>query len=196
MLLIRVPISFLTLDVKDAVITLAAFLFGSAVGPIISLIVAIIEMITVSGTGFWGFVMNFAGSAAFSFVAAAIFRRKRTYVGAIVGLYAATLVSTAVMLLMNLWITPLYMMVSTSEVIKLIMPLLLPFNLSKGLINAIVVLVLFQPVFLAAVRTRMVARSIFDWRAVRRRDVIFFAAALLFAAVIAVLAILRAEGVL
>jgi len=63
----RIPmVLFLKYDPKDIVITFAGFLFGplSAFG--ISVVVSLVEMITVSDTGFIGLVMNILSTCAFS----------------------------------------------------------------------------------------------------------------------------------
>ena len=53
---------------------------------------------------------------------------------------------TAVMLLFNLFITPLYMHVDRSVVAQMIPTLFLPFNLTKGTLNAALVLTLYKPI--------------------------------------------------
>ena len=65
---------FLTFDVKDALITLCAMLFGPVSGVVIALLVSLLEMVTVSGTGPWGFLMNFVSSAVFAAVGSAVYR--------------------------------------------------------------------------------------------------------------------------
>lgn len=77
MFVLRIKVSFLSFDAKDAVITIAAMLFGPGTGALISLIVATLELITVSDTGIYGWVMNFVSSAVFSMLASAIYRRSR-----------------------------------------------------------------------------------------------------------------------
>ena len=77
---------FLTLDLKDAVITLGAMFLGPISAILISLLVSFIEMITISGTGFWGFLMNFLGSAVFAAVASLVYKYRRTLIGGIAGL--------------------------------------------------------------------------------------------------------------
>ena len=54
---------FLTFDAKDAVITIGSLFYGPISGIIVSLVIAFIEMITISTTGFWGFIMNFVSTA-------------------------------------------------------------------------------------------------------------------------------------
>ena len=103
----RIPVQFLTFDAKDAVLTIAAFIYGPIAAIIMSLIPALIEFVTISGTGFWGFLMNFASSACFSFTASAIYKYKRSFNGAIIGLYASVLATTAVMMVLNILVTPI-----------------------------------------------------------------------------------------
>ena len=102
---------FLTFDVKDAIIASAAMMFGPQYGVLISFIVSIVEMISVSGTGPLGALMNFCSSAVFAAVGSLIYRYmpriKRSIAGAVVGLFVSVLSMTAVMMLLNLIITPI-----------------------------------------------------------------------------------------
>ena len=84
---------FLSLDAKDAVIAIASFIYGPMTAPIISLIVALVELITISETGPWGFLMNFAASTVFSLTASLIYKYKKTYNGVIIGFSAATAIT-------------------------------------------------------------------------------------------------------
>ncbi len=145
MLFVKIPVQFLTLDVKDSVITLCAMLFGPVYGIIISVLVPFVEMITISGTGPYGFVMNVLGSLAFSVVAGVIYKYKKTIYGAVTGLLSGAFAMIAVMLLANLFITPRYMGCTTADVVRLIPSLLLPFNVIKSVLNAAVVLLLYKP---------------------------------------------------
>ena len=132
--LVRIPVLFLTVDAKDAFICIAAFIYGPISGVLISFITAFIEMITVSGTGPYGFLMNFISSAAFSFAASYIYSKKKTIIGAIIGLYSGVAVLTAVMMVLNIFITPLYLGVAREAVIEMLPTVLLPFNLGKSLL--------------------------------------------------------------
>jgi riboflavin transporter FmnP len=53
---------------------------------------------------------------------------------------------TAVMVLMNLLLTPLFMMVPREEVIKLLMPAIIPFNLLKAGANSVVTFLAYKPI--------------------------------------------------
>ena len=158
MFVLRIKVSFLTFDAKDAIITLAGLLFGPVASLVISFTVALIEMISVSDTGFWGFLMNFLSSAAFSCTAALIYKFKRNIKGAVIGLTASVFVTTAVMMILNLLITPIYTGASTETVISMIPKLLFPFNLTKSVLNMALVLILYKPVS-RAMKAAKVLRS-------------------------------------
>lgn len=152
----RIPVQFLTFDAKDAVLTIASFIYGPISAIIMSLIPAFIEFITISSTGFWGFLMNFASSACFSFTAAVIYKYKRSLNGAIIGLYASVLATTALMMLLNILITPIYMKVPRAVVIDLLPTLLLPFNFAKALMNSAITMLIYKPVSIAMKRARLI----------------------------------------
>ena len=154
-----IKVGFLTFDAKDAVITLAGLLFGPLYALSISLAVALLEFITVGDTGIYGFIMNFLSSAAFSFFCALIYKYKKNIKGAIVGLISSVFSMTAAMLLFNIFITPLYMNVPRSVVISMIPTLFLPFNLTKALLNAAIVLILYKPVSTAMKAAKVLPRS-------------------------------------
>ena len=135
---------FLTYEPKDVVLTIGAFLFGPVAGLIMSLVVCLVEMITVSSTGPIGLLMNFLSSAVFVGVASVIYYRKKTMSRAVAGLIAAVLSMTAVMLLWNYIVTPMYMGVPREQVVGMLLPLLLPFNLIKAALNAALVLLLYK----------------------------------------------------
>ncbi len=144
MLVIHIKVSFLTMDVKDAVITLCGLYFGPVSALFISVLVPLLELITVSDTGPYGLVMNILGSVSFSVTASLIYKWKKSFFGAIAALLAAAFAMTGVMLIANLLITPYYMGVSAADVRALIPTLLLPFNALKALVNVGVVLLLYK----------------------------------------------------
>lgn len=155
----RIKVDFLTLDIKDAVITIAAMLINPVAGIAISLAVAFIEMVTISSTAFYGFIMNFLSSATFSCVASLIYRQKKSLFGAVLGLVSATASVTAVMLLANLFITPLFMKTTSDVVVALIPKLLLPFNLTKAVLNAAIVMMIYKPISEALARAKVIKKA-------------------------------------
>ncbi len=148
---------FLSYEPKDALIVIAAFMFGPASGVIISFLVSFIEMITISSTGIIGFLMNFIASCSFVLPPALMYSKMRTKKGAVYGLISGTLCMTIIMLLWNYSITPLYMHVERSVVAGMLLSVFLPFNLVKGGINACITLILYKPLVTALRRAKLVA---------------------------------------
>lgn len=160
-LVVRFPVQFLTFDAKDAVITIAAFVYGPLSAVIISFLAALIEMITISTTGWYGFLMNFASSAVFSLTASLIYTKKRNLNGAIISLYSAIGATVGVMLLLNLLVTPLYLQyigapVTNADMVAMLPTLLLPFNFAKALMNSAIVMLLYKPTVMALKRLGLV----------------------------------------
>lgn len=145
MLYVKIPVQFLTLDVKDSLIVICSLIFGPLSGIAIAVTVPFLELITISGTGVYGFIMNVLSSFTFAVTAGLIYRYKKTMMGAITGLLTAIFSVTAVMLLANLIITPHYMGGSPKDVAAMIPTLLLPFNFIKATLNAAIVLLLYKP---------------------------------------------------
>lgn len=142
---LRIPVQFLTLDIKDSLIVLCALLFGPVSGAAVAVMVPFLELITFSDTGVYGLIMNILSSMSLSVTASMIYRYKKSMMGAVIGLASGVFVMTAVMMLANLLITPYYMGVPTGMVVSLIPKLLLPFNLIKAVLNASIVLLLYKP---------------------------------------------------
>lgn len=146
-LLIRIPVVlFLKYDPKDIIITLGGLIYGPATSLIVAIIVALAEMITISDTGIIGMIMNILSSCAFACTASLIYRHKKTIGNAICGLICGCIVTTAVMILWNYLITPVYMNVDRNVVVQLLVPYILPYNLLKTSLNAVIVFLLYKPV--------------------------------------------------
>jgi riboflavin transporter FmnP len=157
---LRINVMFLTFDSKDAIITIAGLLFGPVYSLSISLVVSIIEFISIGDTGFWGFLMDFLSTAIFSTTCALIYKYKKNIKGAVIGLVASVFTMTAFMLLFNLFIVPLYTPnYTTATVAQMVPTLFLPFNLTKATLNAALVLILYKPASIAMKATRVLPPS-------------------------------------
>ena len=147
---------FLSFDLKDVIIVIGGFMMGPVAAVLISVVVSFVEMVTISTTGPIGFIMNVLASCSFAVVASVIYHRNRKMSGAIAGLIAGVLTMTAVMILWNWLITPLYMGVPREVVTKMLIPTFLPFNLVKGGINATLAMIIYKPVVMALRRARLI----------------------------------------
>lgn len=152
--------TFLQLDVKDTVICIGGFVFGPVAAAAVSIIVPLLEMFFASDTGPIGFIMNVLATASFCCTASFVYKKVHTKKGAIVGLTLGVIMLTAVMLLWNYLITPLYMTgYSRADVAGLLPTLFLPFNLAKGGMNMAATLLLYPPVVSAMRRAGVVPSS-------------------------------------
>jgi riboflavin transporter FmnP len=121
-------------------------LFGPHYGVAMSLIVALIEFVTISTTEVYGLLMNILSSVTFVLIGSVVYSYKKSLMGAVSGMGLSVVVTTAVMMGANLVITPLYMGVTSAEVAAMIPTFLLPFNLTKYIVNAAIVFVIYKPI--------------------------------------------------
>ena len=156
---IKIPVLFLSLEVKDAVIVLCTLLFGPLSGLFIAVLVPFLEMVTHSSTGVYGFLMNLLSSVTFSMVTGLIYKYKKSFYGAIIGLVSGVFAVTAVMMIANLLITPYYMGATMQDVAALIPKVLLPFNFLKATLNGAIVLLLYKPLSNVLKRTGFLAKK-------------------------------------
>lgn len=146
-LFFRIPVfQFLDFEPKDVVITIAAFMFGPLSGAAISVAVSFIELVTISTTGWIGFVMNVLSSVCFVCPAAFIYKKRHKMSGAVIGLITGSLLMLTAMLLWNYLITPFYMGITREAVTAMLLPVFTPFNLLKSGMNTALVLLLYKPV--------------------------------------------------
>ena len=141
-----VAFPFLKYDPKDAIIVIGGFLYGPLAAFTISLIVSVIEMVSVSGTHIIGCLMNIASSCAFACIAAVIYKKYRSLKGASAGLILGTMCTVATMLVLNYILTPLYTGMPREAVAQLLIPAILPFNLIKCVLNSALVMLIYKPV--------------------------------------------------
>lgn len=147
---------FLSFDPKDAMIVMAGFAIGpwAAVG--ITFACALLELITISTTGIIGFVMNVISSLCFALVPAILYKKNRSFKSAIIGLAISSAVTVAAMLLWNALITPLYMKVPREAVLDMLLPVFLPFNLLKCLINTSIVVFFYKHIMKALRKIKLI----------------------------------------
>ena len=147
---IRIPVVlFLKYEPKDVIITIGGFLLGPLAAFITSLVVSLVEMVSISDTGPIGALMNLLSTCSFACTAAIFYKKRHTLSGAMLGLLLGSVVMVAAMLLWNWLITPLYMGVDRPTVEAMLVPMFLPFNLLKAGLNSALVLVLYKPLVTA-----------------------------------------------
>ena len=150
---------FLDFDFKDVVICISGFIYGPLPAAIISIVVALIEAVTISHTGPIGLLMNILATCSFCCTATFIYKKNHTMKGAVVGLSLGVVALVTVMLLWNYLITPVYQKIPREVVAAMLPTVFLPFNLAKGGMNMAATLLLYKPVVTALRKARLVAPS-------------------------------------
>jgi len=191
----RVPIVlFLRYDPKDVIIAIAGFIYGPIAAFMIAVVVPAIQMFTVSQTGPWGLLMNIIGSSAFCCTAAFIYQKNRTMKGAVSGLVAGFFVATAAMMLWNYLIAPIYMGVPREELVKLLLPAFLPFNIIKNGLNVALTILLYKHVKAILQLAKLLPSSTEPGRTVKFN--IGISIAMVFVVITCVLWVLVLQGIL
>ncbi|NTU89288.1 MAG: ECF transporter S component [Actinobacteria bacterium] len=138
------PAPFLKFDPSFVTAMVGGFIFGPLAGVIIGWVQALVHGILAGNI--WGAVVNCAIVLAYVVPTALIYRRKKTLATAIAGLVVGSILSIIVAVLMNLWITPIYMGVPFETVVAMIVPILLPFNLIKVTLNSVLTALIYKPI--------------------------------------------------
>ncbi|MBQ7352592.1 MAG: ECF transporter S component [Clostridia bacterium] len=150
---------FLSYDPKDVIIVIAGFALGPISAIAISIIVPLIELISISTTGPIGLLMNIISSLSFALIPALLYRKKRTFKRAIIGLLISLNLTVAIMLLWNLLITPYHMGVPREAVKEMLLPVFLPFNYLKYGLNTLFIILLYKPLTRALKRMLLLPPS-------------------------------------
>ena len=145
---VEVPIfpaaPFLKYDPSAAVAALAACAFGPAAGLVVGVASAAIHGLIMGDP--WGSLMTVIVVIFWVLPIALIYRTKKTRVTMIVGLVVGSVLALAGAIGGNLLITPIYTGTDVATVAAMILPILLPFNAIKVIINDVLTFALCGPV--------------------------------------------------
>ena len=151
MLLIHFPIfpaaAYLEYEPMDVPILIAGFAYGPLAGLAVTIVSCLIQGLTVSAAvgGWVGILMHFIASGTLVTVASLIYRRKHSIKGAVAGLICGTVSMALIMIPANLIIDPLFYGMPVDAVKEMILPIILPFNLIKAGINAVITFIIYKP---------------------------------------------------
>jgi len=152
-------VAFLRYDPKDIIITIGGFMFGPLAAAAVAVAVAVMQFLTVSGTGPWGLLMNIITSCAFCCTAALIYKYKRNLKGAIIGLSVAAVLTTTIAMLWNYLVVPIYTGIPREAIWNMLFVGFLPFNLIKNGLNAALTMLLYKYVKTALTQAKLMPRS-------------------------------------
>lgn len=137
-------VTWLKYDASAMPAMVCGFAFGAGGGLAVGIAGAIIHGILMAD--FSGAVMNILVVIGFVVPASLIYRQGRTFPRAIIGLIASVVCAVIMAIVGNLVITPAYLGVPMDAVIAMILPILVPFNLVKGIINAVLTLAVYKSI--------------------------------------------------
>ena len=139
---------FLEYDPADVPILIGTFAFGPVAGFLLTVVVSIIQGMTVSAAsgGPIGIIMHIFATGSCVLIAGNIYRRNKTRKAAAIALIVGALVMTGAMVLMNLVLTPIFLGTSMEEVIPMLLPAIIPFNLIKAGLNCAITFVLYKSI--------------------------------------------------
>lgn len=134
-------------DPADIPILIGTFAYGPLAGLLMTIVVSIIQGVTVSAqSGPIGVVMYIFATGFCALVAGGIYSRNKSKKTAILALICGALVQTAAMVLMNMIFTPLFMGAPLETVLAMMVPAIIPFNLLKAGINCTVTFLLYKSI--------------------------------------------------
>lgn len=137
--------AWLKYDPKDVILAVCALLLGPAPAFAVTVVSSALETLTYSDTGWIGLMMNIVASGAFILPGALLYYKRRKISMAVTGLLAGVVLMTGMMLLWNVFLTPIYMGMPRAAVVDMLVPVFLPFNMIKGALNAAITLILYKP---------------------------------------------------
>ncbi len=136
--------TFLKYDMADVPVLIGTMLFGIGPGITILFLVSLIQAFFLGGDGWIGFVMHFLASGAMVIIIGAFYRRFHKWPQTLIGMGLASVARALVMIPMNLILTPLFMGATLTQVVAMIIPVLLPFNLLVAVLNCTLTALLFK----------------------------------------------------
>ena len=157
----RVPmIAFLKYEPKDVIIMISGMAFGPAVTVVMSIVVSVVEFMTVSADGIIGLFMNVLSTVSYATLATVIYKRTNTTRDLIIGLFMGTILTTVVMVAWNYVVTPFYLGIPREAVVGMLVPVIIPFNLIKYSINSGIILLIQRPILKVFKRSKIIDREV------------------------------------
>lgn len=137
-------VAWLSYDASIMPAAVCGFAFGPAAGLACGIISVVAHGILFAD--FTGALMNLLVVIGFILPSALVYKKIHTLKGAIIGLVLGIVFAVIMAVLGNLVVTPAWLGVPLDAVVAMIVPILIPFNLLKGLLNAILTLIVYKAI--------------------------------------------------
>ncbi|MBQ3328490.1 MAG: ECF transporter S component [Eggerthellaceae bacterium] len=136
--------SFLKLDISFVPSAVMGFAYGSGPGVLVGVACAVAHGAI---TGNWvGCLMNIIACCAFVIPASIIYKRNRTFKGAMIGLVVSIVCLVVAAIIANLAIDPTFYGIPFDVVAGLIVPAILPFNIIKGVVISVLTAIVYKSI--------------------------------------------------
>ncbi|TDX48903.1 ECF transporter S component [Orenia marismortui] len=148
MVAIKFPIiptvPYLLYEAGDIPILIIAFLYGSSAGLGATIVLSLLMAIFTGLGGPFGAFMHFLATGSLVVVAGYIYQKHHTVKGAIYALVMGSIAMTIVMSIANPLLTPIFYGIPREEVLKILLPGIVPFNIIKSFINSGLTLLIYK----------------------------------------------------
>lgn len=138
------PAPWLEYDPSCVVALVAGLAFGPATGTIVVVLSWLVHLVFQFSP--WGVLMAIAANVSLVVPCSLIAHKVSGRRGLACGMGVGAAVSLVVCIVMNLFVTPLYTAVTMEAVVAMILPILLPFNLLKLVLNCALTALVQGPV--------------------------------------------------
>lgn len=137
-------VTWLKYDASAMPAMVCGFAYGPAGGLAVGIVGAILHGLLMAD--FAGAIMNILVLIGFVAPAAFIYERLHTFRGALLGLALGIVGAILMAVVGNLIVTPGWLGVPLDAVVAMIMPVLIPFNLAKAALNAVLTLIVYKAI--------------------------------------------------
>jgi riboflavin transporter FmnP len=135
-------VPFLKYDASTVAAMVAGLTYGAGSGCLVGVLIAAIHGL-FSGN-LWGALMNAVVVIAFVLPTALGYRHNKSVPFTIIMMLVSSVAMLVAAVVMNLLVTPIYMGVPFSSVVEMIVPILVPFNIIKAVINCVISFILLK----------------------------------------------------
>jgi riboflavin transporter FmnP len=142
-------VGFIEYELSDLPLLISGFAFGPVAGLVISVLSILLHdllMGPASGS-LYGMIMHMLAIGMYILVSGLVYRKHKDIKHALIGLLIGILAATAIMVPANLLVTPLFLGPASLGLVKSLMfTAIIPVNLLKGLISAVLTFILYKRV--------------------------------------------------
>lgn len=133
-------------ELADVPVLIATFAFGPVPGIIVIVLAAFVQAFVLGQDTWMGFTMHVIATGTFAVIAGIIYHRNKSRKTAVIGLACGTVGMAVVMCVANYVLDPIFYGMTREAVAKLVLPAILPFNLSKAGVNSIVTFLIYKKI--------------------------------------------------